>query len=113
MIGLFRSNFLLGTAAVPSTAAYSLPIPQDGNYQISLLYRPGKDRASNVPIVIHHADGKAELTWNMRKGSTHGFSIPVGTFRLKAGDRSTVSISTEKADGNVIADAVAFVKVAN
>jgi len=49
----------------------------------------------------------------MRKGSKHGFSVPVGTYRFKAGKRHTVTLSTANADGNVIADAVAFVKVAD
>jgi hypothetical protein len=113
MWGLFRFNFLVGTAAVPSEAIYTLPIPQDGTYQVSLLYKPGQDCASNAPVVIAHADGEAKLTWNMRKGSKHGFSVPVGTYRFKSGQRSTVTLSTAKADGNVIADGVAFVKVGN
>jgi hypothetical protein len=37
----------------------------------------------------------------------------VGTYRFKSGQRSTVTLSTAKADGNVIADGVAFVKVGN
>jgi len=41
----------------------------------------------------------------------HGFSVPVGTDRFKAGERHTVTISTAGTDSNVIADVVAFVKV--
>ena len=33
----------------PRRRVYTLPITEDGNYQISLLYKPGADRASNVP----------------------------------------------------------------
>gem|GEM_PF-3058326 len=84
MWGLFRFNFLVGTAAVPSSSAYALPIPEDGIYEISLLYQARADRASNVPVVIAHADGESALTWNMREGSTHGFSVPVGSFRFTA-----------------------------
>jgi hypothetical protein len=113
MWGLFRFNFLVGTAAAPSEVIYTLAIPQDGKYQISLLYKPGKDCASNVPVAIEHADGAAKLTWNMREGSTHGFSVPVGSYRFKAGKRHTVTLATAGTDGNVIADAVAFVKVAD
>lgn len=112
MIGLFRFNFLVGTAAAPAEITYTLPIPEDGLYQISLLYKPGKDRAANVPVVVGHADGEAKLTWDMRQGSEHGFSVPIGTYRFKAGGRGAVTLSTADADGNVIADAVAFVKAA-
>ncbi|PHX86408.1 MAG: hypothetical protein CK538_03180 [Opitutia bacterium] len=113
MWGLFRFNFLVGTAAVPAKAIYTLSIPEVGTYQISLLYKPGADRASNVPVVIDHAEGTANLTWNMRKGSKHAFSVPIGTYRFNAGKSHTVTLSTANTDGNVIADAVAFVKVAD
>ena len=111
MWGLFRFNYLVGTAADPSEATYTLPIPEDGTYQISLLYPSGKDRASNVPVTIQHADGKAELKWDMRKGSRHGFSVEVGKYRFEKGKPATVTLSTRGTDGNVIADGVAFVKV--
>ena len=113
MWGLFRFNFLVGIAAVKSEATYTLPIPQDGTYQISLLYKTAPDNASNVPVSIAHAGGVAKHVWNMRKGSKHGFSVPVGTYRFKAGNRHAVTLSTTNTDGNVIADGVGFVKVAN
>jgi hypothetical protein len=110
MWGLFRFNFLTGTADVPSEAVYSLPIAEDGIYQISLLYKPGKDRASNVPIAIAHADGVANLVWDMRKGSNHGFAVEVGKFRFEKSARNTVTLLTTGTNGLVIADGVAFVK---
>jgi hypothetical protein len=113
MWGLFRFKFLAGTAAVPSEAAYTLPIPEDGVYQISLLYPSGKDRASNVPVTIQHADGKAEVIWDMRKGSRNGFAVEVGKYRFLAGKPNTVTLSTRATDGKVIADGVAFVKVSD
>jgi hypothetical protein len=111
MWGLFRFNFLVGTAAVPSEVTYTLPIPEDGIYQISLLYPSGKDRASNVPVTIRHADGMAELKWDMREGSRHGFAVEVGRYRFQAGKPGAVILATDGTDGSVIADGVAFVKV--
>ncbi|MCU0797150.1 MAG: right-handed parallel beta-helix repeat-containing protein [Akkermansiaceae bacterium] len=111
MWGLFRFNHLVGTADKPSEAIYRLPIPEDGIYQISLLYQPGKDRASRVPIRIIHAEGETEILWNMRKGSRHGFAVPIGQWPFKADLKSSVILSTRGCDGLVIADSVAFVKV--
>ena len=65
-----------------------------------------------MPVTIQHADGKAELKWDMQKGSKHGFSTAIGTFPFKAAGTSSVTLSTRDADGIVIADGVAFVKVA-
>jgi hypothetical protein len=113
MWGLFRFNYLVGTAADPSEAIYTLPIPEDGTYQISLLYPAGKDCAGNVPVAIQHAAGKAELKWDMRKGSKNGFSVEVGKYKFEKGKPATVTLSTRGTDGNVIADGVAFVKVSD
>jgi hypothetical protein len=113
IVNLFEFEFLTGTAAAPSTAVYTLPITEDGTYEISLLYKPGDDRASNAQVIIDHADGTAHVRWNMRQGSNHGFAVPVATYRFKAGGNPTVTIATTGADGKVIADSVAFVKVAD
>jgi hypothetical protein len=113
MRGLFSFNFLVGTAADPAEATYTLPIPEDGTYQISLLYPAGKDRASSVPVTIQHADGRAELKWDMRNGSRNGFAVEVGKYRFRKGGSNTVTLSTRGTDGKVIADGVAFVKVAD
>ena len=111
MWGLFRFDYLVGTADKPAEATYTLPIPEDGLYQISLLYPSGRDRATNVPVTIQHADGKSELKWNMAKGSRRGFSVEIGRYRFQKGKPATVTLSTRGTDGNVIADGVAFVKV--
>lgn len=109
--GLFVFNFLAGGAEIPSEAVYTLPITEDGTYQVSLLYKPGGDRASNVPITIAHADGSTKVSWDMRRGSKHGFAVEVGRYRFKAAQANTVTLSTRGANGKVIADAVAFVKI--
>lgn len=111
IVGLFEFNFLAGTAAAPSQAVYSLPITEAGKYQISLLYKPDTDRASNVPIAIAHAGGTANVTWNMREGSTSGFAVEVGEWQFIPGGTNTVTLSTTGTNGKVIADAVAFVKI--
>jgi len=111
LVGLFSFNYLVGTAAEPSEAVYTLPIPMDGTYEISLLYLPHNNRATNAPITITHADGTTELSWNMQKGSTHGFAVNIGTWRFKKNETNTVTLSTLTANGPVIADAVGYVKV--
>jgi Right handed beta helix region len=113
IVSLFEFEFLTSARAERSQAIYHLPITEDGNYQISLLYQPGKDRASNVPVEIDHADGIARIDWDMRKGSRFGFAIPVGTYRFVASGKNTVTLSAAGVNGKVIADSVAFVKVSD
>jgi lysophospholipase L1-like esterase len=111
LVNLFEFKFLTATAAVPSQATFTLPITEDGNYQISLIYYRGTNRASNVPVAIDHADGIANLTWNMQQGSTYGFAVPIGSYRFAASETNTVKLSTAGTNGKVIADAVAYVKI--
>ena len=111
IVNLFEFKFISATAAVPSQATYVLPITEDGFYQISLLYKPGNDRATNVPVTIKHADGIARVSWNMKRGSRFGFAVPVGTYRFLASESPTVTLSTSGTDGKVVADSVAIVKM--
>jgi hypothetical protein len=111
IVNLFEFKFLTGTVETPSKAIFTLPITEDGNYRISLLYKPGKDRASNVPVSIRHAGGIDTITWDMTRGSRFGFAVPVGTYRFAASDTNTVTLETDGANGKVVADSVAFVKV--
>lgn len=111
IVNLFEFKFLTGTVETPSKAIFTLPITEDGNYRISLLYKPGKDRASNVPVSIRHAGGIDTITWDMTRGSRFGFAVPVGTYRFAASDNNTVTLETDGVNGKVVADSVAFVKV--
>lgn len=110
IISLLEFVFLTGTSVVPSQATYTLPIIRDENYQVSLRYKSGTDRASNIPVTIDHADGIAEVAWNMKKGSRFEFAVPVGTCRFVASKTNTFTFSTAGTDGKVIADSIALVK---
>ncbi len=109
--GLFVFNFLTGTAAIPSEAHFTLPIAEDGTYQISLLYSPSPTNGSNAPIRVTHAHGTTLVYWNMKQGSRHGFAVELGHYDFEATKPATVTLSTAGTDGDVIADAVAFVKM--
>ena len=50
------------------------------------------------------------MKWDMRKGSRNGFAVEIGKFRFQAGKPCAIILSTEGADGNVIAVSAAFVK---
>ncbi len=108
---LFSFQLLESKSKTPSKICYKLPIQQDGRYQISLLYLPDPKNASNAKLSVHHADGVSELKWNMKKGDKYGFAVEVGEYRFEKGTPAQVVISNEGADGVVVADSVAFVRV--
>jgi hypothetical protein len=110
MWGLFKFHLLKVARGKSAEISYSLPITQSGTYQVSLLYKPSDENASNANLAIHHAEGVEEFSWNMKKGSKHGFAVEIGKFPFKADKPAKVVISNQGADGVVVAASVAFVK---
>ena len=110
MGGLFFFNQLQAAPGKPAQIIYTLPIQEDGTYLVALLYKPDEANASNVKIEVHHADGVAEVQWDMKKGHKHGFALEVGKYPFKSGQPAKVVISNASANGNVVADSIAFVK---
>ncbi|MGC1275567.1 MAG: FAD-dependent oxidoreductase [Planctomycetaceae bacterium] len=81
-----------------------------GKYEVRLSYSPNGNRATNVPVVVHHAEGEKQVTVNQKKKpALDGAFVSLGTFTFH--DTGIVEIRTIEADGHVIADAVQFVPV--
>ena len=106
---LFTYNLIFAEPGKPAQITYSLPIKKDGNYRISLLYKPDPQNASNTRVEVHHAKGKSVLAWDMTTGSKHGFSVEIGRFDFESDKPAKIVISNQDANGRVIADAVGYV----
>lgn len=110
---LFSFNLLEVDPSKPAKITYTLPVVEDGTYQISLLYLPEKNNASNATIQVTHANGVSDHSWNMKKGDKFGFAVELGHYSFKKGEIAKVVISNDGANGLVVADSVAFVKVSD
>lgn len=84
-------------------------LPTTGSYQVRLYYSANPNRATNVPVVIHHAAGEKIVRINQRQAPTELHSVLLGLFEFAAGSTGWVEIRTDGTDGYVIADAVQFV----
>ena len=84
-------------------------LPAAGRYEVRLYYSAFGNRATNVPVVIHAADGEKTIKVNERQPPDDGRSQPLGVFEFKAGDGGWVEVRTTDTDGHVIADAVQFI----
>lgn len=94
------------------TARFTPDLPAAGKYQVRVAYTANANRATNVPVTVVHADGKAEVRINQRRQPpVSELFVTVGTYRFEAGRRGSVTIGNADADGYVIADAVVFVPV--
>ena len=98
----------LGEKAV----TYTPNLPAAGRYEVRMSYAGSGGRATNVPVVVTHADGKERLTVDQAKPAPiDDLWLSLGTFPFAAGTEGSVTISTTDTDGYVLADAVQFLPV--
>lgn len=89
---------------------FRLSVADPQRYEVRIAYTPHGNRASNVPVVISHADGTALVRVNQRQTpDVDGVFARVGEYRFR--DAATVRIETSGTNGVVIADAVQLVPV--
>lgn len=89
---------------------YTPDLPRDGQYEVRLSHCYNVRRATNTPVLIHHADGDTMVRINQQETpELNRLFRSLGKFRFAAGKQGWVRISTDGTDGKyVIADAVQF-----
>ncbi len=87
-------------------ATYKFKLTKPGRYEVLLSWPPNANRATNVPVTIHFADGKTKTLKVNQKlaGKLDGAFTSVGEFEFDK--TAIVEISNAETDGYVIADAV-------
>ncbi|QDT63059.1 FAD-dependent oxidoreductase [Calycomorphotria hydatis] len=92
------------------SATFRTALPKAGKYDVRISYSANPNRASNVPVTIHHANGETKKLVNQRKrpGNTKSL-VSLGVYSFD--DDAEVVITNEEANGYVIVDAVQFLPV--
>jgi hypothetical protein len=94
------------------TARFSPTLPSAGTYRVTIAYSVNGNRATNVPVTIHHAQGETKVLVNQKlKPKGDAPFHDVGTFEFTAGKDGWVEISNAGTDGHVIVDAVQWLPV--
>jgi hypothetical protein len=94
------------------TARFSPTLPSAGTYRVAIAYSVNGNRATNVPVTIHHAQGETKVLVNQKlKPKGDAPFHDVGTFEFAAGKDGWVEISNAGTDGHVIVDAVQWLPV--
>lgn len=109
-IGYFRGTHWAYKGTGDATATFTPAVKKAGTYKVYAWFGPDPagDHASNAPAKISAADGLRWRSINLRE--MKGQWVDLGTFQFKAGCSGSVTFSN-RADGNVLADAVKFVPV--
>lgn len=82
-----------------------------GRYEVRFAYSAGPNRASNVPVVIHHAGGETETTVDQKQSPPiDGLFISLGAFTFGP-EPAVIEVSNRGTNGHVVLDAVQFLPV--
>ncbi len=91
---------------------YATKLPKPGRYEVRMSYTSHNNRATNVPVTIHHAAGQSQVIVNQRFKPSLGNGLhKLGIYSFVSDEPAIVEISTVGTDGYVIADAVQWVGV--
>lgn len=89
------------------SVSYSAAL-EAGRYEVRVVYSADGNRATNVPVTVHHKGGETTVKINQRMPPRlDNVSVSIGTFEFAA--QAEIVISNEDTDGYVIADAVQLV----
>ena len=93
-------------------ARFPIQVDKSGKYEVRIGYSANPNRASNVPVTVHHADGKTNVLLNQKKPATiDNLFQPLGQFQFTTSVKYSVEISNAGTDGYVIVDSVQLVPV--
>jgi hypothetical protein len=86
------------------------PSLKTGRYTVVLFYAAASNRATNVRVTVHHANGDDIVELNQKQPSAEGRKT-LGIFDFADGDAGFVEIAADNADGVIVADAVQFLPI--
>lgn len=91
------------------TLTFQPEFTKAGIYEVRLAYIPHTNRADKVEVRIFHVDGDDTVYVNQKQmPPIEGRFISLGRYRFEPGSQWFVMVTTEKANGHVVADAVQF-----
>ncbi len=92
------------------TAAFIVELKEAGKYDVRITYPANTNRASNVPVTIHHRGGQTTVKVNQKVNDSEEFGfISLGVFEFEKGATKVV-ISNKDTNGHVTVDAVQWLK---
>lgn len=89
------------------SARFEARLPKAGRYEVRLASPQNANRATAVPVQVHHDGGVSTVFVNQRKmPPIDGLWVSLGVFEFGTNSPAAVTVSNRETDGYVIADAV-------
>ncbi len=101
------AHYLFAGPKSKAQACFPFKVPDSGRYEVFVAWAPHQNRSSKSRCQVESAGGVKALTLNQREKTSRadGFHS-IGVFEFEADKASSVTLTTEGADGFVHADAV-------
>jgi hypothetical protein len=91
------------------TLTFQPEFTKSGFYEVRFSFVPYENRADKVAVHIFHTDGDTTVHVNQKKTPPiAGRWVSLGKYRFEEGSQWYVMVTTEGANGHVVADAVQF-----
>ena len=88
-----------------------MTLPEAGRYEVRLAYTTNPNRATNVPVIVHHREGREMKRVNQRIAPPIDKRfVSLGSFEFAGGQQTIVTVETTDTDGHVVVDAVQLLK---
>jgi hypothetical protein len=90
------------------TATFTTTLPKAGEYEVRIAYSALKNRATTVPVTIHHSGASPTIVQvNQRETPPiDGITKSLGTFSFTPDQPASVVITNQDTNGHVIIDAI-------
>lgn len=103
----YRFASTVGPTAAPTATCEWRPTLAAGQYEVSVWYPAGSNRAVDAPFTVHHASGATTIDINQTLNGGAWFVL--GTFNFSAGTNGRVVLGNDAESAKVVlADAVRF-----
>lgn len=111
---MYDYRFTNQSATETASAQYNPNLPEDGIYEVQMMYSPDRNRSKAVRVVIEDDDGEKVVLVDMTQNvllPDYWFSL--GSYKFSKAGKPKVTISNLGAKGVVIADGLRFIKHKN
>ena len=108
---MYNYQFANQTAIETASARYQPDLPEDGTYEVHLMYSADRNRSKKARVVINDDKGENVVWVDMTKKTTpDNYWHSIGEYQFTKGKKANVTISNKGEGGIVIADGIRFSK---
>jgi len=109
-LGLYQFKYLVGSPEDNVSASFTLPIRRDGLYDVRVSFPALPGNAAYARFEVVHAEGSSIVRVDMRE---FGYWRRLGRYRFRADKPARVVLYSSGAEGQVVLEAIGFVRVGN